>query len=313
MAKGINMSPTVSIILPLYRVKTWLSQAIASIKNQTFKDFECLCLDDGSGNGMADYARELTQDDFRFKVFEFENSGVAATRNKGVELAQAEFVAFIDQDDAYHPQFLERMLKVANDTTADAVGCIYRLVEETFDVSSVENLITEAIGERLEEPFRHWLDSPKNVTVWTKIYRKSKIKNFRFNPKLFGTDDAAFTCLTYAYLDNIAFLPEQLYYYRSQPQSVTRQNPIRYLLARVTYAADIYPILKDKIPTHAKFILLKILSNSIKLVCKANYTKEEKKEFLAHLITTMKTCKVSSWRWSFHKQLVYWKFRLFLR
>ena len=56
----MNAMPTVSVILPLYRVKDYLAEAIASVRAQTFADWECLCLDDGSGNGMAELARELT-------------------------------------------------------------------------------------------------------------------------------------------------------------------------------------------------------------------------------------------------------------
>lgn len=305
--------PKVSIILPLYRVKEWLPQAIASIKAQTYHAFECLCLDDGSPNEMADFARTLTQEDARFKVFEFTNAGVAATRNRGLDLAQGEFVAFIDQDDCYHPRFLECMVKTAEETTSNIVTCLYQLVDETFDVETACHAMPQQTAEVLPDPLRERMQNGWLRNVWVSLFRRSALNQLRFNPDLRGSDDSAFTCRAFATMGKAAFLKEPLYYYRKQPEAVTQKMPLSFLLACVNYAVDVYPVLCEKMPEIATKDFLKELSVALKQARKYSYTSEEKRIFITAVTEALKCCKVSPFAWSFGKQWSYWKFRLFLR
>lgn len=305
-------TPRVTIILPLYRVKTFLPQAIASVKAQTYTDFECLCLDDGSGNGMADFARELTQDDARFKVFEFENAGVATTRNRGLELARGEFVGFIDQDDCYHPEFLEHMLAAADETGADVVTCLYQYVEEDFDFHKTEHFRPTSKASILENRLRVRLAHPRMIATWTKLYRREKIAKFRFNPKLFGTDDAAFTWHVFVGVDSVAYVPEEFYYYRVQAESVTEKRPMRYMIAFVDYAVDIYPELKEHVPDIADEVFLKSVGDAIKFVRRRRYTREEKRTFLKAIEDAFALHRVSPAGWNLHRRFVYWRFKHFL-
>lgn len=305
--------PKVSIILPLYRVKAWLPQAIASIKAQTYQDFECLCIDDGSPNEMASFARALTQDDARFKVFEFENAGVAATRNRGLDLARGEFVAFIDQDDGYHPRFLETMVKTAETTNANIVTCLYQLVDETFDVETATHVTPHQTAEVLLEPLRERMRNGWLRNVWVSLFRRTALNHLRFNPALRGSDDSAFTCRAFATMGRAAFLKEPLYYYRKQPEAITQKMPLSYLLACVNYAVDIYPVLCENLPEMAKKDFLKELSVALKQARKYAYTKEEKRIFITTVTAALKRCRISPFAWSLGKQWGYWKFRWFLR
>lgn len=307
-------TPRVSIILPLYKVKTFLAQAIDSVKAQTFTDFECLCLDDGSGNGMAEYARELTQDDPRFKVFEFENAGVATTRNRGLDLAQGEFVGFIDQDDCYHPKYLECMVAGADETGADVVTCLYQYVKEDFDFGTADHFTPTAKAAILENRLRVRLAHPRMIATWTKLYRREKIAKYRFNPKLFGTDDAAFTWHVFAGVDSVAFIDEEFYYYRVQAESVTEKRPMRYMIAFVDYAVDIYPEVKAHLPDIADEVFLKSIGDAIKFVRRRRrYTREEKLTFLQSIEEAFRKYPVPlSAGWNLHRRFVYWRFKHFL-
>jgi glycosyltransferase involved in cell wall biosynthesis len=309
----VQHSPKISIILPLYRVKEWLPQAIASIKAQTYQDFECLCIDDGSPNEMASFARALTQDDARFKVMEFENAGVATTRNRGLDLARGEFVAFIDQDDSYHPRFLECMIRGIESTKSDMISCFYQEVFEDFDVSTFKHHEVTATSEVMASALVKRMTDARLIAVWTKLFRRSSIENLRFNPELFGTDDAAFTCRAFAHLSTVAMLPDALYYYRRQPQAVTQKMPLRYLLSMIAYAVDIYPVLQAKLTKNAKKIFIKILFDALKIARRYAYTREEKLQFIHALKSALKTSRVSLFTWPLGKQLGYWKFRWFLR
>ena len=91
--------PKVSIIVPVYNTEKYLRRCLDSIAAQTFTDWECICVDDGSpdaGGAMLDaYARR----DARFRVIHQENGGVSRARNAGLDAARGEWIAFVDSDD----------------------------------------------------------------------------------------------------------------------------------------------------------------------------------------------------------------------
>lgn len=115
-------SPLVTVVIPCYNYADKVGRAIESVKAQTFSDFECIVVDDGSSDGSAKAARKACQGDKRFKVIRQENQGVAEARNNGIAAGSAPYVCCLDADDAIEARFLEacvqaldadRMLSIA--------------------------------------------------------------------------------------------------------------------------------------------------------------------------------------------------------
>lgn len=111
----------VTIILPIYNGERYLSVALESVKAQTFCDFECLCIDDGSSDSSSEIVRKYCVEDSRFRLIQQPNAGVAAARNRGVKESKGEYITFLDQDDAFSSELIEKLLVVANDTNCDVV------------------------------------------------------------------------------------------------------------------------------------------------------------------------------------------------
>lgn len=104
----------VSIISPIYNVAPYIGECIQSLKAQRFQDFEVLFVDDHGTDRSIEVARAAVGDDARFRFIRMpQNGGPGAARNLGIELAQGEYVAFIDSDDVWHPEFLSKMLEAA--------------------------------------------------------------------------------------------------------------------------------------------------------------------------------------------------------
>jgi glycosyltransferase involved in cell wall biosynthesis len=103
--------PKVSVIIPCYNQVEFLEEAIASVKNQTFKDYEIIIVNDGSTEHNA---IDLINDFASFNIFIIHeiNKGVSAARNKGIELAQGEFILPLDADDEIHPHYLEEAVEM---------------------------------------------------------------------------------------------------------------------------------------------------------------------------------------------------------
>lgn len=103
--------PTISVIIPTYNSELTIKETIESVQKQTFTDFEIIVIDDGSQDGTIELVKSLVKLEPRLKIFCYENAGVAVARNRGIELAQGEFISLLDADDLWTPNKLELQLK----------------------------------------------------------------------------------------------------------------------------------------------------------------------------------------------------------
>lgn len=104
--------PTVSIITPAYNAERLLSDTVASVLAQTFKDFELLVVDDGSSDGTLELARHWARTDARVRVFTHHNRGSSAARNIGIRHSRGEYIALLDSDDLWQPIFLATQMAI---------------------------------------------------------------------------------------------------------------------------------------------------------------------------------------------------------
>lgn len=112
--------PLVSIIMPCYNGEEFLAEAIGSVLGQTFQDFELIVVDDGSTDGSAGILAGYGD---RVRVIRQANGGVSAARNVGIEAAHGEFIAFLDSDDYWEPEFLDEMVKGMADARTAIAYC----------------------------------------------------------------------------------------------------------------------------------------------------------------------------------------------
>ena len=101
---------SISIIVPVYNVERYLRCCLDSILAQTFTDFECICVDDGSTDGSGKILDEYAEKDSRFVVIHKDNGGVSSARNAGLDVARGEWLAFVDSDDWVDTDALKRVL-----------------------------------------------------------------------------------------------------------------------------------------------------------------------------------------------------------
>lgn len=112
----------VSIVMPAYNCEKYIDEAINSVLAQTYKNWELLVIDDGSKDATFQILSEFSKNDYRIKPLKNEkNLGVSATRNRGIELASGEWIAFLDSDDIWNPSKLEKQLEAADKTSVGFV------------------------------------------------------------------------------------------------------------------------------------------------------------------------------------------------
>ena len=122
--------PALTIATPIYNAAAFLGRTVESILAQTFTDFEYLLIDDGSTDASADIAEGYARNDARIRVIRQENRGIARSRNRALQEAQAPLVAFLDHDDLALPDRMAVQTAMLRDTpTVLAVGCQMRFMD----------------------------------------------------------------------------------------------------------------------------------------------------------------------------------------
>lgn len=164
----------ISIIIPIYNTEKYLEECLSSVKTQTFSDYECLMIDDGSTDSSRKIAEKFL-DDSRFKLLNKEHIGFPQAKNIGLDNAKGEYICFIDSDDFVEPQYLESMHKILIDTDSDISSCRYttkmELTNLFFDNSVNTFEGTEVIIDRLLQ----------NTYLWNKLFKREIFDNMRFD------------------------------------------------------------------------------------------------------------------------------------
>ena len=118
-----NISPKVSIIVPIYNVEKYLRQCLDSIVNQTLKDIEIILVDDGSTDSCPSICDEYASKDKRIIVIHKENAGLGAAYNTGLDIAKGDYIGFVESDDFIELNMYEELYERAVQTGVDLVKC----------------------------------------------------------------------------------------------------------------------------------------------------------------------------------------------
>ncbi len=147
------MSPLVRVVIPAYNRVACVHEALRSVLDQTFADFEILVADDGSTDGTAQVVEEYCAMDARVRLVRLEHSGAASARNAALEAAgKHEYIAFLDSDDLWLPTHLDRAIAVLQEKRAVSVYFSALEILDVADPGSPERLIAEF--ERLSAPVK---------------------------------------------------------------------------------------------------------------------------------------------------------------
>lgn len=192
------INPTVSIIIPVYNTKEYLRHCLDSVLAQTYKDFECILVDDGSTDGSGRICDEYAEKDSRMIVKHKENGGVSSSRNVGIKMANGKWIFFLDSDDEPYPYALNDMINWADG--ADMVAGKMFIKEQ-----APESEKTRALNRPRRES-----DHLISPTKYVRAVADSRycIVPAVF-PKLFRRDIIEKNCLTFD--DHIYYAEDQLF------------------------------------------------------------------------------------------------------
>ena len=243
----------ISIIVPIYNVENYLRQCLDSIVAQTYQNFECLLINDGSPDHSADICREYVSKDSRFRYFEKENGGVSSARNLGIEYSKGEYITFIDSDDWVDSDYLELLYMKINEYNADLAvltykqysmndGCFYLHVweQDYYEKYYTGNELLNSL------PNLENYDSTFNVS-WGKLFKRNFLETATFNEQRIMGEDLEFNFKIFLQIKSCIYLNRALYNFRQHHLS-TRARKIsdKYLMDDVEIRLGRLPFLIGK-------------------------------------------------------------------
>lgn len=218
--------PNVSVIVPVYKAEKDLSRCVDSLLAQTYADFELILVDDGSPDRCPEICEQYRQKDPRVRVIHQKNAGPSAARNRGLswayEHSETRFISFVDSDDCVHPRYLECLYEAAVQHHAEISMCRHRYVPLNGQME--KTVLPEDACSSVVSPEDLVVAENGFNYVWGKLYSKKAFDGLRFpEEKSFGEDNlivyrAMFRCA------QIAFLPQELYYYFYNSTGITKSR-----------------------------------------------------------------------------------------
>ena len=220
------MHDLISVIIPVYKVEKYLCRCVDSVLEQTYTNMEIILVDDGSPDNCPVMCDEYARQDSRVKVIHQENAGLSGARNAGIDMAQGQWLAFVDSDDYLAADFLEQLYQACVDTDSSLSVCRWEYVRG-------ETIPEHGTGETRVYTGREMLanlyvpDGAYFVVAWNKLYRKELFEDIRYPLGRIHEDEAT-TYRIYDKVKKAAYVDRSLYGYFVTPVSITRGfNPKR--------------------------------------------------------------------------------------
>lgn len=176
----------VSIIVAIYNIENFLPKCIDSILVQSYNDLEIILVDDGSTDKCPTICDEYEKRDHRIIVLHKPNGGLSDARNAGLDVANGDFITFIDGDDYYAPDAIEEMVKAAIESKADIICMGAAIVSSDYKNIRNEHPTEEMVTGN--DYFKSICEGTKSPSVCTKLFRSKVVQYKRFNTKRLNED-----------------------------------------------------------------------------------------------------------------------------
>lgn len=259
--------PLVSIIVPTYNVENYLKECLDSIINQTLKDIEIICVNDGSTDNSGKILDEYAACDNRIKVIHKENGGYGKAMNMGIENATGEYIGIVEPDDYVLENMYEELYNIAKSNNLDFIKSDFQIF-----TGSAENRQIEL--SKLHKKDKYYnkvlkpIDNPETfnflMNTWTGIYKKDFLEkyNIKHNETLGASyQDNGFWFQTFSFAQNAYFLNKPFYMYRrdNPNSSVFKKSKALVMKEEYDYIRKVlrkYPEIDKKVAPiyqHARF------------------------------------------------------------
>lgn len=220
-------TPLISVIIPVYNVEKYLHRCLDSVIAQTYQNLEIICVDDGSVDESGKICDQYAVRDARIKVIHQENQGVSAARNRGLDAAEGEYIAFVDSDDYILEDMYKKMLDMLLNYNVDLCVCQWQYeFSDGRQVVKKKNIDPTIYGRKTSLEFARFLyrgnyENGVVVAAVNKLYRRALLDTIHFEGRIH--EDDAFNERIMAKNISVYVMEEQFYVYAQNGDSLTNK------------------------------------------------------------------------------------------
>ena len=274
----------ISIIVPVFNVEVYLPKCLDSILNQTYENLEIIVVNDGSTDNSPQICEEYANKDSRINVLHKKNGGLSSARNAGLDVANGEYIGFVDSDDFVEKNMYEEMINTLKKYSANLVICSY------FSDVEIKYPCEKSMLATVDVVFRLYLKNKIQAYAWNKLYAKEIFSEIRYtNGILFEDMDILLPVLEKA--KKIALLNDKLYHYIQRKASITNSNfnpkqikCLDIIESHKEYSKNLGGIYDNLIKEYSVFL-------SWWLLCKMDKILEENKIYAKRFVKTIREYK----------------------
>ena len=238
----------ISVIVPIYNASLYLKECLSSIQNQTFTDFEVLCIDDGSKDNSAEIVNQFVINDNRFKLFKQANAGVSVARNLGLKNAIGEYVCFVDSDDSLSDDYLSTLIELSKDGSFAVCGYTSKKKNlgsrgDKLNCFTAADFIKKIIYEQIQHP-----------NIWMMLFKNSiiQMKHLDFTVGCARNEDTEFYIKYLIHEKRVKYSNNKCYFYRineaSEMHSMSEKSMTSITAGeRIGYILTEANIIKDRL------------------------------------------------------------------
>lgn len=217
------MDDLISIIIPVYNVEKYLRRCVDSVLSQTYKNFECILIDDGSSDSSSKICDEYLKYDNRIKVIHKSNGGLSSARNVGIENSSGEYFCFVDSDDWIDENYIDYLYKSLINSNAQIAASGISIVNEDMQVTNTRifpdsNLEKDNLFKELVD-----INGDLYTMVTNKIFDKSLFNDVRFTENRVYEDYIIISAL-YSKCEKMVTIGQSLYYYYQRNDSLIHKQ-----------------------------------------------------------------------------------------
>ena len=239
MIRQGNKTPLLSVIVPIYNVEKFLQRSLTAIKNQTYTNFECILVNDGSSDFSKKICESFIQEDSRFKLLNQNNSGVASARNSGLRNAKGEYLIFLDPDDYITRTMFGAMIESLTTYGSEIVLC--DAVIEDIDCNVISEFkLQDPEGLLEKETVMSYLATDADLPswMWNKCYKARLFHSVYFPENLRVLEDFAIQPDLFHRANLISYVKGPYYHYVQHEKSLLHTTSAKDELSMLRIRAD---------------------------------------------------------------------------
>lgn len=236
-----DISPIISIIIPVYNVENYIEECVNSLLNCKSNDLEIILIDDGSKDQSGQICDELKKRDIRVRVKHIENAGPGNARNQGINIARGKYLFFCDSDDFVDSNGFFKVIEFLKKNDLDIL-----VFDSCYEGNCKGNYVFDAAEMNEKDPKNEVIKYATRIRIsapWKKIFRLEIVKkyNIKFPSNRILHEDLSFLFKYLEYINNAKIEKEPIYFHRYAENSLTRKNDV-ILFSNI---ADIYKDMEE--------------------------------------------------------------------